>query len=241
MGTGKLKFLTKKSNESAPFETLELRKVSSFDNRNNDILESIDALSKDKNANSDTVNLSNKQNKSDEGESSPSPSPNLSPNKRNKPITDNQMKSFLKKIIVKEHDKQLLLSFGINLKENDEENRNIIHRACLNLKTAIVHDILSRIKSSHMLDTQIFINAKDLFGNTPLMLACKPLAKKNSNRLSILTQLVDNGAVFKIVQPSTLWTPFHWLSFNGDEESIKYFINNYSEMIIHPDKKGDVS
>ena len=218
--------------------------------------------SRDNNDKKLVINISPKKSSEIPDEVSPIVSPTVSPKKNkinsifklsvdsnsNNKNTDNlnktEDKSFnpfkhlFNQVIGNEYDKQVLLSFGINLKEGDEEDRNIIHRACLNLKTAIVNDLLSRIKSNLMLGSSNFLETKDMFGNTALLLACKKPTKRKEDRLKILKQLIDNGANFKVIQPSNLWTPLHWLSFNKDDVSVNYFLKDYSEMHYYPDKDG---
>lgn len=148
-------------------------------------------------------------------------------------------KTFFKDIFIKENNKQFLLTFGMNIKEKDEEGRNIIHRACFNLKLAIVTDIIERMKSNLLFNSNEYLNEPDNFGNTPLLLVCKQYNMKlNEDRLNILKILVNNGAVFKVVQPSVLWTPMHWLSFNKAENCIIEYIKETGDLHYCPDKDG---
>ena len=185
-------------------------------------------------------------------------------NKINKSTNKNNLLNYVKPLIKSSVDIIGNTNFGINLKAYDEEGRNILHKACLNLKFDIVNDLITQI-NKYFIEKTKKLNKKDKFGNTPLLLACKQPTKvidtsidqinneittnnsnkifensnyNNENRYKILNILVDNGALFNIVQPCNLWSTFHWLSFNKDSVSIKSFLTNYNFLVLCPNKQG---
>ena len=108
---------------------------------------------------------------------------------------------------------------GVNLDQVDEEKRNILHKACLQLKLSIVKDLIPKLSKE-------YVNKKDKYGNTPLILACKlPVSSYLNERNQIINILINSGADIECVEPINGWTALHWCCFNGDLLSSKTLIN----------------
>ena len=120
---------------------------------------------------------------------------------------------------------------AVNPDQVDEEKRNILHRACLQIKLSIIQDLEQQL-------TPQYVQKLDKFGNTPLILACKlPLKGHNFERSEILKILIKAGADIQCTEPINGWTALHWCCFNGDIISTKTLINNGANFFL-PCKKG---
>ena len=120
---------------------------------------------------------------------------------------------------------------AVNPDNVDEEKRNILHRACLQIKLSIIQEL------EHQLTPQ-YVQRIDKFGNTPLILACKlPLKGYNYERSEILKILIKAGADIQSTEPINGWTALHWCCFNGDILSTKTLIKSGANFIL-PCKKG---
>ena len=120
---------------------------------------------------------------------------------------------------------------AINPEQVDEEKRNILHRACLQIKLSIIQDLEDKL-------TPQYVQRLDKFGNTPLILACKlPLKGHNYERSEILKILIKAGANIQTTEPINGWTALHWCCFNGDIISTKTLINNGANFFL-PSKRG---
>ena len=120
---------------------------------------------------------------------------------------------------------------AVNPEQVDEEKRNILHRACLQIKLSIIKDLEQQL-------TPQYVQKLDKFGNTPLILACKlPLKGHNFERSEILKILIKAGADIQCTEPINGWTALHWCCFNGDIISTKTLINNGANFFL-PCKKG---
>ena len=120
---------------------------------------------------------------------------------------------------------------AVNPNQVDEEKRNILHRACLQIKLTIIQDM------EHSL-TPEYVQKLDKFGNSPLILACKlPLKGHNYERSEILKILINHGANIQLTEPINGWTALHWCCFNGDIISTKTLINNGANFFL-PCKRG---
>ena len=120
---------------------------------------------------------------------------------------------------------------AVNPEQVDEEKRNILHRACLQIKLSIIQDLEQQL-------TPQYVQKLDKFGNTPLILACKlPLKGHNFERSEILKILIKAGADIQCTEPINGWTALHWCCFNGDIISTKTLINNGANFFL-PCKKG---
>ena len=127
--------------------------------------------------------------------------------------------------------KTLIFSSNLNLYEKDEENRTILHRACLQLKLSIIKDLIPKL-------TPKYVNQLDKYGNSPLILACKyNITKEKSDREKILEILLKNGADIHCIEPINGWTALHWCCFNGDLNCVKLLIN-YGSNFFLPSKYG---
>ena len=120
---------------------------------------------------------------------------------------------------------------AVNLDQVDEEKRNILHRACLQIKLSIIQDLEPQL-------TPQYVKKLDKFGNTPLILACKlPLKGHNFERNEIIKILIRSGADIQSTEPINGWTALHWCCFNGDIISTKTLINNGANFFL-PCKRG---
>ena len=119
----------------------------------------------------------------------------------------------------------------INLDQVDEEKRNILHKACLQIKKTIIEDLSPTL-------TKEYVNKLDKFGNSPLILACKlPLKNYNAERNKIIEILIEKGANIQCIEPINGWTALHWCCFNGDLFSAKTLVKNGANFFL-PSKKG---
>ena len=129
------------------------------------------------------------------------------------PSTYKQFFSFL-------GQKSVLTAESINLKEEDEEKRTIIHRACYQLK----FDIINEMKNQLTIED---VNKIDIYGNSPLILSCKcPLKEGSSIRKNIIEILLEKKAYIHCKEPVNGWTALHWACFNGDIEAVKTLIKH---------------
>jgi ankyrin repeat protein len=113
----------------------------------------------------------------------------------------------------------------------DEEKRNILHRASLQIKLSIIKDIEANL-------THEYVNKLDKFGNSPLILACKLPSKLHfSERNKIIEILIKAGADIQCIEPINGWTALHWCCFNGDLASAKTLIINGANFFL-PSKSG---
>ena len=120
---------------------------------------------------------------------------------------------------------------AVNPNQVDEEKRNILHRACLQIKLTLIQDL------EHQL-TPEYVQKLDKFGNTALILACKlPLKGHNYERSEILKILINHSGDIQITEPINGWTTLHWCCFNSDIISTKTLINN-GENLFLPCKRG---
>ena len=120
---------------------------------------------------------------------------------------------------------------AVNPDQVDEEKRNILHRACLQIKLPIIQDLEQQL-------TPQYVQRLDKFGNTSLILACKlPLKGHNYERSEILKILIKAGANIQSLEPINGWTALHWCCFNGDIISTKTLINNGANFFL-PSKRG---
>ena len=108
----------------------------------------------------------------------------------------------------------------VNLQEEDQEKRTIVHRACFQLK----YDILDSLRDKL---TSLDVNRHDIYGNTPLILACKyPIENSTSSaRTNILNLLLEKGADIHVCEPINGWNCLHWCCFNGDEKAVELLLS----------------
>ena len=120
---------------------------------------------------------------------------------------------------------------GVNLDQVDEEKRNILHKACLQIKLSIIKDLVPKLNLE-------YVNKKDKFGNSPLILACKlPVKTDNNERNQIIKILIKIGADIQCSEPINGWTALHWCCFNGDLLSAKSLIDSGANFFV-PNKYG---
>ena len=120
---------------------------------------------------------------------------------------------------------------AVNPDQVDEEKRNILHRACLQIKLPIIQDLEYQL-------TPQYVQKLDKFGNTALILACKlPLKGHNYERSEILKILIKAGANIQSTEPINGWTALHWCCYNGDIISTKTLISNGANFFL-PSKRG---
>ena len=107
----------------------------------------------------------------------------------------------------------------VNLQEEDQEKRTIVHRACFQLK----YDILDALRDKL---TSFDVNRKDIYGNTPLLLACKypTEGSTSSARINILNLLLQKGANIHVCEPINGWNCLHWCCFNKDQKAVELLL-----------------
>lgn len=145
---------------------------------------------------------------------------------------DESKPSTYKKFFAFLGQKSVLTAESINLKEEDEEKRTIIHRACYQLK----FDIIKEMKNQLTIED---VNKIDKYGNSPLILSCKcPLKEGSLIRKNIIEILLEKKAYIHCKEPINGWTALHWACFNGDIEAVKILIKNGAVFFL-PCLKGD--
>ena len=128
-------------------------------------------------------------------------------------------------------NKALITSQNLNLDEEDDEKRTILHRACLQIKLTIIKDLAPKL-------TNVYVNQLDKYGNSPLILACKnSTINESKDRQEILDILIKNGANIHCIEPINGWTALHWCCYNGDLASVKLLIH-YGSNYFLPSKYG---
>jgi ankyrin repeat protein len=131
----------------------------------------------------------------------------------------------------KKKSRALITNQNLNLDEKDDENRTILHRACLQIKLSIIKDLAPKL-------TNVYVNQLDKYGNSPLILACKySTTNESKNRQEILNILIKNGANIHCIEPINGWTALHWCCYNGDLASVKLLIS-YGSNYFLPSKYG---
>ena len=144
-------------------------------------------------------------------------------------IENNPKTRYLK--LIKHFGKAIAISAeSINLTVEDDEKRNIIHRACFQLKYDIINSIKNRLNIK-------LVNQLDIYGNSPLILSCKNPTKNTKNRAKIIEILINNGADVNIIEPVNGWTALHWICYNGDLDSIKLLMKN-GAIVFQPAYNG---
>ena len=108
----------------------------------------------------------------------------------------------------------------VNLQEEDQEKRTIVHRACFQLKYDILDSLRDKLSS-------LDVNKHDIYGNTPLILACKyPVENRTSSaRINILNLLLEKGADIHVCEPINGWNCLHWCCFNGDDKAVELLLS----------------
>ena len=116
--------------------------------------------------------------------------------------------------------KNALKAESINISQEDLEKRTIIHRACYQLKYDIINELKSQLNEEN-------VNKPDIYGNTPIILACKLQTKEtNKLRCDIIKILISKKAKLYHTEPVNGWTPLHWVCFNGDLDATKLLLEN---------------
>ena len=105
----------------------------------------------------------------------------------------------------------------MNLNEEDDKKRTILHRACLQIKLRIIKDLEPKL-------TKKYVNKLDIYDNNPLILACKNSTNGSKDREEILEILIKHGANVHCIESFNGWTALHWCCYNGDLESVKLLI-----------------
>ena len=126
--------------------------------------------------------------------------------------------------------KTLITSSNLNLNEEDDKKRTILHRACLQIKLGIIKDLEPKL-------TKKYVNKLDIYGNNPLILACKNSTNESKDREEILEILIKHGANVHCIETINGWTALHWCCYNGDLESVKLLIK-YGSNFFLPGKYG---
>lgn len=101
------------------------------------------------------------------------------------------------------------------------------------------NQINGKLKEVHHKIFNQYINKRDIYGNTPLLLCCQKeqIAFEESNRMNCLRFLIQNQAEKNIFNKITLWSPIFWISYWGDIKSLDLFIHDNLNL-FYPDVNG---
>ncbi|CAD8128142.1 unnamed protein product [Paramecium sonneborni] len=133
------------------------------------------------------------------------------------------------------------------LKQTDYDERNILHRACLDQQIKQIKDIIEEIIEKK--DDDAFkecLIKEDKFHCQPLLLCCiKPKTVESDKMRMQCIQFLLNPCKEKphiradvnCNNPRTLWTCLHWAAYYGDKESVEVLLENNIHVFL-PDYKG---
>lgn len=128
----------------------------------------------------------------------------------------------------------------------DLNKRTILHRAALEQNEALLLDIIndysdilvaSDSNERNMKNLNDFINTKDKFGCSPLLIACSLRLDSDITRINSVNLLIKYGADVNIRNDRTFWNAMHWIAYHGDEACAKTLLERNIE-INHPDHQG---
>ena len=202
-------------------EEIEEEEISEYDKKsveNNNINNKI--MSSSKGGNESSINMSNIK-------------IDKNPEKNNSEYSEDLLPKIYSKYKYKfapTKKRVLITSSNINLNEEDDEKRTILHRACLQIKLGIIRDLEPKL-------TTTYVNKLDKYGNNPLILACKNSTNESKDREEILEILIKHGANVHCIEPINGWTALHWCCYNGDLDSVKLLIK-YGSNFFLPSKFG---
>lgn len=126
----------------------------------------------------------------------------------------------------------------------DQLGRTVFHKCCLDQNPRILKLNIEKLRATSQnfkdfeenLDN--YINMKDIYNNTPLLLACVyNYEAKSADRQKTIDILLENGANPNCQNMYTGFTPMHWEARYGKEETIKSFIR-YGAIEYIPDERG---
>lgn len=118
----------------------------------------------------------------------------------------------------------------------DRHGRTILHRAALDQNVDLIRELCTRAKA--MDNPEAFINKKDKFGNTALLVACvnshEDFVGSRSKCIEALLQASSNP---NITNETSRWGPLDWCAFHGDIPSIQKLLKA-DAFVFMPDAKG---
>ena len=128
-----------------------------------------------------------------------------------------------------------MIKDAFEFKFKDRSGRMILHRAALEQKHETLEKVLSKVQETFRAN---LIEQKDIFGNTPLLIACiKDTEEGDNTRARSVKVFLDNKANANVFNPRTLWGPLHWCARYGDQETIDMLLLNRAIPYM-PDSKG---
>ncbi|CAD8209485.1 unnamed protein product [Paramecium octaurelia] len=133
------------------------------------------------------------------------------------------------------------------LKQTDYDERNILHRACLDQQIKQIKDIIEDlVAKKDDAALQECLVKQDKFHCQPLLLCCiKPKTLESDQIRMLCIQFLLNPCKEKPLikadvncfNPRTLWTCLHWAAYYGDKESVEVLLENNIHVFL-PDYKG---
>lgn len=123
-----------------------------------------------------------------------------------------------------------------DLMQTDATGRTMIHRAALEQNSKLLHELCEEAaKTSNKL---AFIDRRDKFGNTPLLLSCLLNYPGSSiKRARCLEILLSHKADINVKNNRTMWTAVMWCSYYGDEKGLRKLLEEKAKC-YSPDYKG---
>ncbi len=124
-----------------------------------------------------------------------------------------------------------------DLSRSDKDKRTVFHRAALEQNIELLRDLCK--KASQLENyTNLYIDKKDKFGNTPLICAfILNVDGPEDKRYDCLKVLLETSADPNAENNRTRWTALTWTAYYGDLNSIELLLQN-GAYPYYPDHEG---
>lgn len=126
----------------------------------------------------------------------------------------------------------------------DKLGRTVFHKCCLDQNPRILRLNIEKLRATASNADEFeellnhYINMKDFYNNTPLLLACiYDYEAKKLDRQKTIDLLLQNGADPNCQNLYTGFTPMHWEARYGKVDSIRAFVERGAIEYI-PDERG---
>jgi FOG: Ankyrin repeat len=124
-----------------------------------------------------------------------------------------------------------------DLSRSDKDKRTVFHRAALEQNIVLLRDLCK--KASQLENyTNLYIDKRDKFGNSPLICACiLNVDGPEDKRYDCLKVLLETSADPNVQNYRTQWTALTWCSYYGDVNSIELLLEKGAHP-YYPDHEG---